>query len=165
MADRQSAGFVSALTQLQSLNLSPQPLASIDPKNFKAAAQQQLVTFKQQHQANAVDNQTIDVVSMLFDFFFEDASLPAPIKVLIGRLQIPILKVAIIDRDFFNQKKHPARKLLDSISTASLGWSENHSDHKPLIDKIEAVVNYLINEFDQDIDVFEKAIIDFELYL
>ncbi len=167
LANGLSAGFVSALTQLQATNLSPQPVTSIDPQNFKAVAQQQLATFKQrnQHQANAAQNQTIDVVSMLFDFFFDDAALPAPIKVLIGRLQIPILKVAIIDRDFFNHKKHPARKLLDSISRASLGWSENHVDQKPLIDKIEGVVNYLIDEFDQDISVFEKALADFEQFL
>ena len=162
-----AGGFVSALTQLQTTDLSQQPVISIDPQNFKVAVQQQLSNFKQQnqHQANATDNQTIDVVSMLFDFFFDDAALPAPIKVLIGRLQIPILKVAIIDRDFFNQKNHPARKLLDSVSRASLGWSENHNDQKPLIDKIEEVVNYLINEFDQDIAVFEKAFIDFEQFL
>ena len=72
------------------------------------------------------DGQIIDVVSMLFDFFFDDAALPAPIKVLIGRLQIPILKVAILDCDFFNQKKHPARRLLDSISRAAMGWGAGH---------------------------------------
>ena len=162
-----SGRFVSALTQLQAADISPQSLTSIDPHNFKAVVQQQLVNFKQQnqHQVNATDNQTIDVVSMLFDFVFDDAALPAPIKVLIGRLQIPILKVAIIDRDFFNQKKHPARQLLDSISRASLGWSENHSYQKPLIEKTEEVVNYLINDFDQDISVFEKALTDFEQFL
>jgi hypothetical protein len=111
------------------------------------------------------DGQTIDVVSMLFDFFFDDEALPDPIKVLIGRLQIPMLKVAIIDKDFFNQKKHPARKLLDSISRASLGWSEGHTDEQPLIDKTEEIVNFLITEFDEDISVFEEAYISFENFL
>ena len=118
-----------------------------------------------QGQVNAADGQTIDVVSMLFDFFFDDDALPAPIKVLIGRLQIPMLKVAIIDKEFFNQKKHPARKLLDSISSAALGWSDNHSDQQALIEKTEEVVNFLINEFDQDIGVFEEAFINFENFL
>ena len=158
-------GFVSALTQLQGTNLIPQPVTSIDPQNFKIAAQQQLVEFKQANSVNQSNEQTIDVISMLFDFFFDDAALPAPIKVLIGRLQIPILKVAIIDSEFFNQKKHPARRLLDSISRASLGWSDNHDDHQPLIDKTEAIVNFLIEDFDQDISVFEKALADFEEFL
>ena len=163
----QAGGFVAALTNLQNTNIPTQPLTAIDPQNFRAETHQQLATFMQQNQGqvNAADSQTIDVVSMLFDFFFDDEALPAPIKVLIGRLQIPMLKVAIIDKEFFNQKKHPARKLLDSISRASLGWSDNHSDEQPLIEKIEEIVNFLINEFDQDIGVFEEAFINFENFL
>ena len=162
-----AGGFITALSNLQATSIPGQPLASIDPQSLKATTHQQLVAFKQenQHQVNAADGQTIDVVSMLFDFFFDDEALPAPIKVLIGRLQIPILKVAILDKDFFNQKKHPARKLLDSISRASLGWGENHVDQKDLIDKIEEIVNFLINEFDEDLSVFEEARIDFENFL
>ncbi|MGB5328635.1 MAG: DUF1631 family protein, partial [Gammaproteobacteria bacterium] len=163
----QAGGFVAALTNLQNTSIPTQPLTAIDPQNFRAETHQQLATFMQQNQGqvNAADSQTIDVVSMLFDFFFDDEALPAPIKVLIGRLQIPMLKVAIIDKEFFNQKKHPARKLLDSISRASLGWSDNHSDEQPLIEKIEEIVNFLINEFDQDIGVFEEAFINFENFL
>jgi hypothetical protein len=160
-------GFMAALTNLQNTSIPTQPLTAIDPQNFRVETHQQLASFMQQNQGqvNTADNQTIDVVSMLFDFFFDDEALPAPIKVLIGRLQIPILKVAIIDKEFFNQKKHPARKLLDSISRASLGWSGNHSDEQPLIDKTEEIVNFLINEFDQDIGVFEEAFINFENFL
>jgi hypothetical protein len=158
---------VLALNNLQAASIPSQPLTSIDPQSLKQQSHQQLVNFKQenQHQVNATDGQTIDVVSMLFDFFFDDEALPDPIKVLIGRLQIPMLKVAIIDKDFFNQKKHPARKLLDSISRASLGWSEGHTDEQPLIDKTEEIVNFLITEFDEDISVFEEAYISFENFL
>ena len=163
----QGGSFVAALNNLQAASIPTQPLTSIDPQSLKQQSQQQLIDFRQenQHQVNASDGQTIDVVSMLFDFFFDDEALPDPIKVLIGRLQIPMLKVAIIDKDFFNQKKHPARKLLDSISRASLGWSEGHTDEQPLIDKTEEVVNFLISEFDEDISVFEEAYINFENFL
>ena len=162
-----NAGFISALTSLQSTNYVSQPVDTIDPQNIRVANQQQLQSFRQenQHQFNGTDNQTIDVVSMLFDFFFDDDALPAPIKVLIGRLQIPMLKVAIIDKDFFNQKKHPARKLLDSISRASLGWSENPGEEQALIEKTEEIVNFLINEFEDDISVFEEAYINLENFL
>ena len=43
--------------------------------------------------------------------------IPDAIKALIGRLQIPILKVAILDKKFFSNKTHPTRKLLDSLGT------------------------------------------------
>ena len=102
---------------------------------------------------------------MLFDFFFDDEALPDPVKVLIGRLQIPILKVAILDKGFFNHKKHPARKLLDTISKASLGWSDDAEQEKILVDKLEQIVDFLLLEFDQDIAVFEQALDDFQQFL
>ena len=163
----QSGSFVAALTNLQNTTIPTEPSTAVDPQSFRAETQQQLTHFIQQNQGqfNAADGQTIDVISMLFDFFFDDDALPAPIKVLIGRLQIPMLKVAIIDKDFFNKKKHPARKLLDSISSAALGWSDNHGDQQALIEKTEEIVGLLINEFDQDIGVFEEAYINFENFL
>ena len=75
--------------------------------------------------------------------------------------QIPILKVAILDRHFFEHKKHPARQLLDSISRSALGWSNDHYKEQRLIDKIEQVVDFLLNEFEQDIGVFQTALDDF----
>ena len=163
----QNAGYMTALTNLQVAAIQGQPVETIDPQNARVAMQQQLVAFNQANskQASASENQIIDIVSMLFDFFFDDESLPPAIKVLIGRLQIPILKAAIIDDSFFNHKKHPARKLLDSISKASLGWSTDQQQEKVLIDKIEQIVNKLLIDFEQDVSVFEGALADFEKFL
>ncbi len=161
------AGFIAALTDLQATAVLSQPPTAIDPATLKASTQRHLLAFRQQneHRVNTADGQTIDIVSMLFDFFFDDRALPDPVKVLIGRLQIPILKVAIIDREFFNRKNHPARKLLDSISRASLGWGDGHANETALIGKIEEIVNRLVNEYGEDIAVFEAACNDFENFL
>ena len=163
----QNAAYMSALTSLQAANLANQPVQAIDPQSFKQAMHQQLLSFNQeyQHQTSASDHQVINIVSMLFDFFLDDDALPDPVKVLIGRLQIPILKAAIIDNNFFNQKKHPARRLLDSISKASLGWSQENKQEKPLIDKIESVVNYILAEFEDNIQIFDSALADFTGFL
>ena len=163
----QNLGYMTALTNLQTSGLQAQPLESIDPQTLKTETHQQLLAFSQENSqhATAAGNQIIDIVSMLFDFFYEDENLPAPIKVLIGRLQIPVLKIAILDDSFFNHKKHPARKLLDSISKASLGWGEDQKQEKLLIDKIEELVNYLLTEFEQNIEVFEKVLEDFNRFL
>ena len=73
---------------------------------------------------NHVDAFTIDIVAMLFDYIFDDRTIPDKLKALIGRLQIPVLKVAMLDKQFFSKKSHPARRLLDEIAAASIGWSE-----------------------------------------
>ncbi len=162
-----AVAYMSALTRMQSSSLYSVPVTEVDPQILKNQMQQQLVSFRQQNsqQGNSADNQIIDIVSMLFDFFFDDDALPDPIKVLIGRLQIPILKVAILDKNFFNHKKHPARKLLDSISRASLGWSDDQHREDLLIEKLEQIVDYLLQEFDQDIATFEQALSQFQQFI
>ena len=80
-------------------------------------------------------------------------------------MQIPILKVAILDSSFFNHKKHPARQLLDSISKASLGWSDDQQQENILIKKLEKIVDFLLLEFDQDIAIFEQALDEFQQFL
>ncbi len=165
----QNPTYISALTNLQSSNMfTMQDVAqTADPQSLKNQLNQQLVQFKQENsqQSSAADNQIIDIVSMLFDFFFDDEALPDQIKVLIGRLQIPILKVAILDNSFFNHKKHPARKLLDSISKSAMGWSDEEQQEKVLIQKIEEIVDFLLTEFEQDITIFEKALEDFQAFV
>src|SRR5690606_16579987 len=63
-----------------------------------------------------VDSDVINLVSMLFDFILEDRQLHPVMKALIGRLQIPVLKVALSDKNFFNRGGHPVRKLLNELA-------------------------------------------------
>ncbi|MEX0951195.1 MAG: DUF1631 family protein, partial [Gammaproteobacteria bacterium] len=67
---------------------------------------------------NTVDGQTIDIVALMFDYILDDAAVPAVIKAQIGRLQIPVLKAALIDKTLFSKKQHPVRRLLDRIAQA-----------------------------------------------
>src|SRR5690606_24159929 len=49
---------------------------------------------------------TMHLVKLLFDFILDDRQLAEPIKALLGRLQIPIVKVALLDESFFKRKGH-----------------------------------------------------------
>ncbi|MEX0605412.1 MAG: DUF1631 domain-containing protein [Marinobacter sp.] len=115
---------------------------------------------------NEVDEDLINLVSMLFEFILDDYNLSAPIQVLISRLQIPILKVVIKDKSFFSKANHPARKLLNSLARAGIGWSE--SDEKTrdkLYEHIHTIVLRILNEFDGDITLFEKLSEEFDQFL
>ncbi len=114
----------------------------------------------------AVDEDLINLVSMLFEFILDDYNLSAPVQVLISRLQIPILKVVIKDKSFFSQATHPARKLLNALARAGIGWSS--SDEKArdkLYDKIHNIVQRILNEFDGDLSLFETLNTEFEEFL
>jgi hypothetical protein len=51
--------------------------------------------------APELDRGTVDALAEVFDFVFADQAIPIQMKFIIGRLQIPVLKAAMIDRDFF----------------------------------------------------------------
>ena len=109
-----------------------------------------------------VDSDVINLVTMLFDFILEDRQLPPLMKALIGRLQIPVLKVALCDRSFFNRGGHPARKLLNELAMAGIGWNEKTASQRdPLREKIESVVDRLLNEFTDNVDIFSELLQDF----
>jgi hypothetical protein len=103
------------------------------------------------------DNDTIDVISMIFEFILDDYSLPDAMKALISRLQIPMLKVAIIDKTFFSQKVHPARRLLNSLAQAAVGWNDTGDrENDTLYKKIEHVVKRVLNDFHDDPGLFAE---------
>jgi len=109
------------------------------------------------------NDDVIDIISMLFEFILDDDNLPSELKALIGRLQIPLLKVAIIDESFFSTSAHPARKLLNELAKASLGWSPT-GNGKELLQKIEHIVVTINKEFKDDPKIFEEQLQDFTQY-
>jgi hypothetical protein len=107
------------------------------------------------------DEDTIDLVGMLFEYAVQDRNLPPPIAAMLGRLQIPYLKVALLDREFIAHKSHPARRLLDELALACMGWSEESDRDHRLYNKVQEVVATLLRDFDDDTGIFERLSADF----
>ena len=113
------------------------------------------------HHVSSADEDTIDLVGMLFEFILQDRNLPAQIQALLGRLQIPYLKVAILDKHLFAQKTHPARRLLDALADAGKSWSEESDKDHRLYDRVRQVVESILSDFDDDVTVFERELAAF----
>lgn len=107
---------------------------------------------------NSADEDTIDLVGMLFEYILQDRNIPAQLQALIGRLQIPYLKVAILDRHLFAQKSHPARRLLDLLADASKGWSAESDRDQRLYERVKATVESVLRDFDDDVGVFQREL-------
>jgi hypothetical protein len=111
------------------------------------------------------NDDVIDIISMLFDFILDDKNLPDEFKALIGRLQIPMLKVALLDETFFSKGNHPARKLLNEMARAGIGWQrETDGGGNGLREKVEEIVTKILNEFEDDTTLFADALEDFHNY-
>lgn len=101
---------------------------------------------------------TIDIVAMLFDYILEDKNVPEGIRAKLARLQIPILKVALIDREFFSRKAHPARRLLNLIAETAVETAGDSTMEAKVADLVEKVVQRIVTEFDQDVGIFARSV-------
>jgi hypothetical protein len=169
------SGLVAALTNMQQKALSaaagmsaPPSAGNFLPGDAPAASLSMLREIKTPSMVEnsaPIDVMTLDIVAMLFDYVFDDETIPEAIKGLIARLQIPALKVALLDRSFFSRKTHPARRLLDALADASVCFAGVASRDDPLYRMIETVVNRVHAEFETDIQIFADVLADFEKFL
>ena len=111
-----------------------------------------------------IDEDTIDLVGMLFEFILEDRNLPAAMQVMLARLQIPYLKAAILDRKLFAHRQHPARRLLDCLAEQAKGWSEESDRDRRLHEKVKSIVDQLLHDFDDDMGIFERLLVDLQQF-
>ena len=113
------------------------------------------------HALEQADDDVINLVSMLFDFILDDQGLATEIKALIGRLQIPLLKVAISDKGFFSNDEHPARQLLNLLARAGAQWSPVQGTDDELYLSIEEAVFRILNDYDDDAALFGELLREF----
>lgn len=112
------------------------------------------------------DDDTIDVISMLFEFILDDPGLSDAMRALLARLQIPMLKVAILDKSFFSRKDHPARRLLNAMAQAAIGWTEESGrSGDGLYAHIESAVGRILTKFDDDLTLFDELYEQFAAFL
>ncbi len=106
---------------------------------------------------NQLESMTIELVAMLFDFIFETKDLPDGIKALLARLQIPVLKAAMLDGAFFAKKSHPSRLLVNALAEAGLGWSPVMGQDDPLYRKIDGIVHKILDGFSDNLVIFDET--------
>ncbi|TCK18981.1 uncharacterized protein DUF1631 [Thiogranum longum] len=108
---------------------------------------------------------TLDIVAILFDYILDDRNIPDAMRALIGRLQIPLLKVALLDSNFFSRKSHPARQLLNRLASAAVGWDESQGTDDPLFTRIESIVQTILDDFEDDLGLFETLLSELDDFL
>lgn len=166
--------LLSALTILQSQNAVAQARADTVADAAQAVQQIKRELLEQVNKlsgdakdkrVSTADEDTIDLVGMLFEYILQDRNLPAQMQALFGRLQIPYLKVAILDKHLFAQKSHAARRLLDLLADAGKSWSEESDRDHRLYDRIKACVETVLRDFDDDVGVFERELASFSDFI
>jgi hypothetical protein len=103
---------------------------------------------------HTLDQRCIDFVGMIFQAIAEDQSISMVITNLLMLLQIPILKIAMLDEALFTEKDHPARHTLDLITKAGRGVTE---DSDRVYIELKKIVDGILHEYEVVSASFDKA--------
>ena len=103
------------------------------------------------------DRVIFDTIGLLFDYIFRDPSIPVELHSVFDRLQVPVLKAALVDQSFFADEKHPARRLLDELAAAAVG-ATNDNGYREAFERLALqLVEAICKNFFLGVGVFDAA--------
>lgn len=109
----------------------------------------------------AADTNVIELVGMLFEFMLKEQDLPNVVKALLSRLHTPLLKVAVVDRNFFTHTHHAARRLLNDMTSAGIRWVEESQIDRGIFPKMKEIVDRVLLDFKEDVSIFDTLLEEF----
>ncbi len=101
------------------------------------------------------EEDAVDLVGMLFDVLFDEHDFEQRARNLVSRLVVPYVKVALLDRQMFMYRTHPARRLLNAVTEACEGNGGQSAHEREMLGKAEQVVDTLVGDFNEDVAIFE----------
>lgn len=105
----------------------------------------------------------IEVVSMMVEQMAHDERLLLPVRQIIADAEPAFLRLAVTDPRFFSDKSHPARRLLDTITSTSLGYaSESAPGFQEFMQSLQEVAHSLTQEHAGDAQHFSELLRNFE---
>ena len=105
------------------------------------------------------DESTIDLLSKIFETVFIDPNIPKEMRELIQFLQIPVLKAALADKNFFFEEAHPARRMINLLS--SMGMDQRSADD-PLFKAMQRSVDQVGHAAEDTAGLFTAAVAELE---
>jgi hypothetical protein len=113
-----------------------------------------------------VERATIEIVALLFQSILTEERLPASVRVWFARLQMPVLRVAVGEPDFFATTDHPARRLIDRMGACVMGFDATARLVGDSLEKeIKRIVQVVEAYPDTGRRVFQTVLTEFEKFL
>ncbi|WP_264568419.1 DUF1631 domain-containing protein [Rhodoferax antarcticus] len=107
----------------------------------------------------------IELVALMFQSILQEDRIPAGARVWFARLQMPVLRIALADPDFFNKLDHPARQLIDHMGSCVLGFDSSGISTEALEAEIKRVVQ-VVEQYPETGDrVYKRVYEEFQQFL
>ncbi len=113
-----------------------------------------------------LDHLVIEVVSSLFDQILSDARVPPEMARQIARLQLPVLRAALVDGSFFSSRRHPVRRFINRIASLACAFdSFETGPARELLDRVGSLVKEIVDgDFDQ-LQVYDAKLLELERFV
>ena len=116
--------------------------------------------------ASPEERATIEIVALLFQSILTEERIPASVRVWFARLQMPVLRVAVSEPDFFATVDHPARRLIDRMGACVMGFDTAAQVVGGALEKeIKRIVQVVEAYPDTGRRVFQTVLTEFEKFL
>ncbi len=116
--------------------------------------------------ATPEERATIEIVALLFQSILTEERIPPQVRVWFARLQMPVLRVAVTEPDFFATVDHPARRLIDRMGACVMGFDSSTQGVGEALDKeIKRIVQVVEAYPDTGRRVFQTVLTEFEKFL
>jgi len=109
------------------------------------------------------EENTLDLLSRIFETVLLDESIPPETRELIRFLQVPVLKAALLDQSFFFEEMHPARRMIDLLSR--MGWEQRQAQDDPVVQAMRRGVDRIGREPGAEPQAFAAAVAEVEAEL
>lgn len=108
---------------------------------------------------------TIEIVALMFQSILAEERIPAAVRVWFARLQLPVLRVALAEPEFFGTLNHPARQLIDRMGSCALGFDARAIGGSALEAEIRRVVQVIEQYPETGRRVFQLVYDEFQKFL
>jgi hypothetical protein len=108
-------------------------------------------------------------VALLFQSILTEDRIPATVRVWFARLQMPVLRVAVTEPDFFATIDHPARRLIDRMGACVMGFDSAAGTGTGVGEALEKEIKRVVQVVEAYPDtgrrVFQTVLTEFEKFL
>ncbi len=113
-----------------------------------------------------LDHLVIEVVSSLFDQILSDARVPPQMARQIARLQLPVLRAALVDSSFFSSRRHPVRRFINRIASLACAFDTFETGPaRELLERVSGLVKEIVDgDFDQ-LEVYDAKLLELERFV
>jgi hypothetical protein len=142
-------------------------MASVAPVVVERVAnelRQQSAELKNQAQTDN-EKAIIEMVALMFQSILQEDRIPTGVRVWFARLQMPVLRVALAEPDFFSSLDHPARQLIDHMGSCVMGFDASNINGTSLETEIKRVVQVIEQYPDTGERVYRRVYEEFQEFL